>query len=64
MLFLNPRLQLTAVVKRQVLEGVSAVVFLNRQMQQASKIVIQVFKRRGHEQAQYDRKCLHAYVSL
>jgi nuclear polyadenylated RNA-binding protein 3 len=56
MLFLNPRLQLSAVVKRQVLEGVQAVVFLNRQMQTASKISIQVFDRRGEGEASFDRK--------
>lgn len=56
MLFLNPRLQLSAVVKRQVLEGVHAVVFLNRSMQAASKISIQVFDRRGEGEASFDRK--------
>ena len=56
MLFLNPRLQLSAVVKRQVLEGVQAVVFLNRSMQLASKISIQVFDRRGEGEASFDRK--------
>lgn len=56
MLFLNPRLQLSAVVKRQVLEGVHAVVFLNRQMQAASQISIQVFDRRGEGEAKFDRK--------
>jgi nuclear polyadenylated RNA-binding protein 3 len=55
MLFLNPRLQLSAVVKRQVLEGVQAVVFLNRQMQQASQISIQIFDRRGDGEASFDQ---------
>jgi nuclear polyadenylated RNA-binding protein 3 len=56
MLFLNPRLQLSAVVKRQVLEGVHAVVFLNKQMQAASKISIQIFDRRGEGEATFDRE--------
>jgi nuclear polyadenylated RNA-binding protein 3 len=58
MLFLNPRLQMSSVVKRQVLEGVQAVVFLNRQMQTASKISIQVFDRRDEGEALYSRKPL------
>ncbi|KAI5817530.1 hypothetical protein BZA77DRAFT_309807 [Pyronema omphalodes] len=55
MLFLNPRLQMSSVVKRQVLEGVQAVVFLNRQMQTASKISIQVFDRRDEGEALYSQ---------
>ena len=55
-LYLNPRLPLNvnAVVKRQVSEGVAAVVFLNRQMQLTSKVSIQVYNRRQAE-ATYDR---------
>lgn len=56
MLFLNPRLQLSAVVKRQIVEGVKAVVFLNRNMQQTNRITIQIFDRRGEGEATYDRK--------
>ncbi|KAI5806131.1 hypothetical protein EDC01DRAFT_748147 [Geopyxis carbonaria] len=55
MLFLNPRLQLSAVVKRQVAEGVMAVVFLNRQMQATNRISIQVFDRRGEGEATFDQ---------
>lgn len=56
MLFLNPRLQMAAVVKRQVAEGVNAVVFLNRQHQQTNQITIQIFDRRGEGEATWDRK--------
>jgi nuclear polyadenylated RNA-binding protein 3 len=55
MLFLNPRLQLSAVVKRQVMEGVTAVVFLNRQMQAASTISIQIFDRKDQDAASFNR---------
>ncbi|KAA8899246.1 hypothetical protein FN846DRAFT_909679 [Sphaerosporella brunnea] len=55
MLFLNPRLQLSAVVKRQVMEGVNAVVFLNRQMQLASTISIQIFDRKDQDAASFNQ---------
>lgn len=58
MLFLSPRLQLSAVVKRQIIEGVMAVVFLNHQSQQSNRITIQIFDRRGEGEATYDRMCL------
>lgn len=48
-LFLNPRLDIGAVVRRQILEGVQAVVFLNRKMQGDGKINMQVFDRRQGE---------------
>lgn len=43
-------------MKQQILEGVQAVVFLSRQMQQDSKISIQVFDRRGAGEATFDRQ--------
>ncbi|KAI9787760.1 MAG: hypothetical protein M1839_000292 [Geoglossum umbratile] len=46
-LFLNPRLDLAAVVRRQILEGVQAVSRLTRQAQSSGKIPMQVFDRRG-----------------
>ncbi|KAH0543976.1 hypothetical protein FGG08_001743 [Glutinoglossum americanum] len=46
-LFLNPRLDLAAVVRRQILEGVQAVSRLTRQTQSSGKIPMQVFDRRG-----------------
>lgn len=55
MLFLSQRLQLSAVVKRQIVEGVMAVVFLNQQSQQTNRITIQIFDRRGEGEATYDR---------
>lgn len=42
-----PRVSLTAVVKRQILEGVQAVVKIFRQSQVTGKIPLQVFDRRG-----------------
>ncbi|KAF8458221.1 hypothetical protein BDZ91DRAFT_837438 [Kalaharituber pfeilii] len=48
-LFLAPRLDIGAVVRRQILEGVQAVVFLDRKMQVDGKINMQVFDRRGGE---------------
>ncbi|KAF8444317.1 hypothetical protein BGX38DRAFT_1271680 [Terfezia claveryi] len=48
-LFLNPRLDIGAVVRRQILEGVQAVVFLNKKMQMDGKINLQVFDRRQGE---------------
>ncbi|KAL0631302.1 nuclear polyadenylated RNA-binding protein 3 [Maublancomyces gigas] len=53
--FVNPRIPLGPVVKQQILEGVQAVVFLSRQMQQESKISIQVFDRRGAGEATFDQ---------
>lgn len=43
--WLNPRLTLAAVVKRQIIEGVQAVVKLTRTMQYSTKIPLQVFDR-------------------
>ena len=46
-LFLNPRLSLTAVIGRQILEGVQAVSPLTRQSQTLGKIPLQVFDRKA-----------------
>lgn len=46
-LLLSPRLPLAAVVRRQILEGVQAVVKLTRQAQFSGKIPLQVFNRSG-----------------
>ncbi|KAI9822315.1 MAG: hypothetical protein M1827_000033 [Pycnora praestabilis] len=46
-LYLNGRLSLAAVLRRQILEGVQAVVKLDRQTQHTGKIPLQVFDRRG-----------------
>ena len=46
-LFLSPRLQLQAVLKRQIVEGVQAAVRLGRQSQNTGKIPLQVYDRRG-----------------
>jgi hypothetical protein len=42
-----PRVSLTAVVKRQIIEGVQAVVKIFRQSQVTGKIPLQVFDRSG-----------------
>jgi len=57
-LFLNPRLDIGAVVRRQILEGVQAVVFLNKKMQLDGKINLQVFDRRqGEANVRFDGSC-------
>lgn len=54
-MFLSPRLPAEVVVKRQILEGVMAVVKLTRRTQDASKIPLQVFDRsRGADNVRYD----------
>ena len=54
-LFLSPRLPLEIVVKRQILEGVMAVIKLTRRTQDASKIPLQVFDRsKGADNVRYD----------
>lgn len=54
-MFLSPRLPVEIVVKRQILEGVMAVVKLTRRTQDASKIPLQVFDRsRGADNVRYD----------
>lgn len=42
-LFLNPRLSLQAVIRRQILEGVQAVCQLTRRSQTSSKVPLQLF---------------------
>lgn len=42
-----PRVSMAAVVKRQIIEGVQAVVKILRQSQVTGKIPLQVFDRRG-----------------
>lgn len=55
MIFLSPRLPVELVVKRQILEGVIAVVKLTMPTQNASKIPLQIFDRsRGANQVRYD----------
>jgi hypothetical protein len=46
-MFLNPRLPLQAVIRRQILEGVHAVSKLDMRCQHSSKIPLQVFDRQG-----------------
>jgi nuclear polyadenylated RNA-binding protein 3 len=46
-MFLNPRLPLQAIVRRQILEGVHAVSKLDMRCQHSSKIPLQVFDRQG-----------------
>ena len=46
-LFINPRLPLDAVMRRQILEGVHAVSLLDMRSQNTSKIPLQVFDRQG-----------------
>lgn len=46
-ILLNPRITLAAVVKRQIIEGVQAVVKLTRNSQYAGKVPLQVFDRAG-----------------
>lgn len=55
MIFLSPRLPVELVVKRQILEGVIAVVKLTMPTQNVSKIPLQIFDRsRGANQVRYD----------
>ena len=55
MIFLSQRLPVELVVKRQILEGVIAVVKLTMPTQNASKIPLQIFDRsRGANQVRYD----------
>ena len=55
---LSPRITLQAVIKRQVLEGVQAVVKLNRLTQLSGKIPIQIFDRSsGAENVSFNGKC-------
>lgn len=52
---MNPRLPLAVVIKRQILEGVQAVVRLTRQCQINVKIPLQVFDRSsGTENVRFD----------
>lgn len=44
-LFLDPRLSLAVVIKRQIVEGVHAIVKLTRQSQMSGRIPLQVFDR-------------------
>ncbi|KAG5519742.1 hypothetical protein PMAC_000015 [Pneumocystis sp. 'macacae'] len=46
-LFLSPRLSLPSVVQQMIIEGIMAIIFLNRQMQSQSKISMQIFDRRA-----------------
>ncbi|KAI9745980.1 MAG: hypothetical protein M1818_000661 [Claussenomyces sp. TS43310] len=46
-MFLSPRLPLSAVIRRQIVEGVLAVAQLTRRSQDTSKIPLQVFDRKG-----------------
>lgn len=46
-LFLSPRMTLAAVLRRQILEGVQAVMRLTRQSQLTGKVPLQIFDRRG-----------------
>ena len=46
-MFLNPRMPLQAIIKRQILEGVHAVSKLDLRAQNSSKIPLQVFDRQG-----------------
>lgn len=46
-LILSPRISLTAVVRRQIIEGVLAIVKLSRSNQFSGKIPLQVFDRTG-----------------
>lgn len=46
-LFLSPRLPLPSVVQQMIIEGIMAIIFLNRQLQSQSKISMQIFDRRA-----------------
>ncbi|KAG4304262.1 hypothetical protein PORY_002237 [Pneumocystis oryctolagi] len=45
-LFLSPKLSLPSVVQQMIIEGIMAIIFLNRQMQSQSKISMQIFDRK------------------
>ena len=63
-LLLSPRLPLAAVIRRQILEGVQAVVKLTRQAQFSGKIPLQVFNRSaGVDNVQFDGKS-YSLISL
>ncbi|KTW27266.1 hypothetical protein T552_02249 [Pneumocystis carinii B80] len=46
-LFLSPRLPLPSVVQQMIIEGIMAIIFLNRQLQSQSKISMQIFDRKA-----------------
>jgi hypothetical protein len=57
-LLLSPRLSEAAVIRRQVLEGVLAVVRLTRENQATGKLSLQLFDRReGADNVKFERKC-------
>ncbi|KAF3931698.1 hypothetical protein ABW19_dt0203391 [Dactylella cylindrospora] len=53
-LHITPRIHLESYIKRQILEGCQAVVFLTRQTQDARKVSVQIFKGDGSNAGQYD----------
>lgn len=53
-LLLSPRLSESAVIKRQILEGVAAVSRLTRINQQTAKIPLQVFDRRSGAEVRFE----------
>jgi nuclear polyadenylated RNA-binding protein 3 len=53
-MILSPRVSLEAVIQRQILENVHAVSQLTVQSQRFNRIPIQVFKRRGNEEVQWE----------
>jgi hypothetical protein len=56
-LLLSPRLSEAAVIRRQVLEGVLAVIRLTRENQATGKLSLQLFDRRdGAEEVKFERK--------
>ncbi|KAF4547716.1 RNA recognition motif-containing protein 11 [Elsinoe fawcettii] len=53
-LMLSPRLSEAAVIKRQIIEGVTAVSRINRFCRQTNKIPLQVFDRRGGTDVRFE----------
>lgn len=54
LLYMNPRVNLESCIKRHVVEGCRAVVFLTRATQNAGKLSTQIFKGDGGDPGRYD----------
>lgn len=64
-LFLEPRITLDAVIRRQILEGVQAVVTISRQMQLDGRIQLQVFNRQaGNANVRFDGTYFYSSIAL
>ena len=63
-IMLSPRFTLAAVVKRQIIEGVQAIIKLTRSSQYNGKVPLQVFDRSAGIEVRFNGKCRLLYYSL